>query len=536
MRRRRWGAARGVAGLATVVLATALNGAAAATPPVNVSGGRSPFAPGCDRVAKDGTNYANSEVEVRLAVDPRNPSHAVGVWQQDRWSTGGAHGLVAATTGDGVHWARSFAPFSRCAGGTTANGGDYPRASDPWVDIAPNGDVWQVSLSVNLTDTTTAILVSRSGDGGTTWSAPVTVRRDTGNAFNDKESLTADPTDPSGRRVYVAWDRLEGPEVPGNAVPGVPLLPTRGPAWFARTTDGGATWEQARPIYDPGPGQQTIGNQIVVLPDGTLLDGFAFGDGGVGGEREGAEGSPVGGEGGVGGGDTGLGEANGEDGRAGPGDAPVDPEAAPLSGFSIGVVRSTDHGLTWSPPVVIGEIRPAENSARLRAGQILPDFAVDPRTGTVAAVWADGRFDAARHAGVALATSKDRGVTWSTPARVNRTPAGVAAFLPSVAFAADGTLGISYDDLRNRAVGAPGITTDVWLATCPPGCNQDSEWRETHLGGPFDAAKAPDSGGPFLGDYQGLAGVGPGRFRAFFVAADPGSADDPTNVFTVIAP
>ena len=48
----------------------------------------------------------------------------------------------------------------------------------------------------------------------------------------------------------------------------------RGPAWFARSTDGGETWEPARPIFDPGGNAQTIGNQIVVLPDGTLINGF----------------------------------------------------------------------------------------------------------------------------------------------------------------------------------------------------------------------------------------------------------------------
>ena len=33
-------------------------------------------------------------------------------------------------------------------------------------------------------------------------------------------------------------------------------------------------WEPARPIYDPGVRSQTISNQIVVHPNGTLIDGF----------------------------------------------------------------------------------------------------------------------------------------------------------------------------------------------------------------------------------------------------------------------
>ena len=50
-------------------------------------------------------------------------------------------------------------------------------------------------------------------------------------------------------------------------------------------------------------------------------------------------------------------------------------------------------GVGFSGGVVVAQIRPVENSARLRAGQILPSFAVDPTTGAVSVVWADGRFE-----------------------------------------------------------------------------------------------------------------------------------------------
>jgi hypothetical protein len=150
----------------------------------------------------------------------------------------------------------------------------------------------------------------------------------------------------------------------------------------------------------------------------------------------------------------------------------------------------------------------------------------------VAAVWLDGRFETSRRAGVALSTSSDGGRTWTEPRRVNQSPAGVGTVLPSVAFAPDGMLGVGYYDFRNRAVGSTALTTDAWLATCTGDCGGTGAWRELHLGGPFDASKAPESGGAFLGDYQGLAGAGPGRFRTFFSEADPGSADDPTNVFS----
>ena len=100
------------------------------------------------------------------------------------------------------------------------------------------------------------MLVMRSTNGGTTWSNPITLKRDENpNVLNDKNTLTADPTD--ARYVYAAWDRL----VSGGG----------GPAMFARSIDNGLTWEPARAIYNPGANAQTIGNVVVVLPSGALL-------------------------------------------------------------------------------------------------------------------------------------------------------------------------------------------------------------------------------------------------------------------------
>src|SRR5919204_6035383 len=124
---------------AAVVVGTASSASQSTfTPtPVSVASGPSPFAPGCEGVPQSGTLYQNAEVEPRVAVDPNNASHIVGTFQQDRWSNGGAHGLVASTSFDnGASWTESFAHFSICAGGTVANGGDFQRASDPWVTFS----------------------------------------------------------------------------------------------------------------------------------------------------------------------------------------------------------------------------------------------------------------------------------------------------------------------------------------------------------------------------------------------------------------
>src|SRR5438876_8108444 len=104
----------------------------AITPLVTVSS-PSPYAT-CT-IGGPGTNYVNAEVEPYVAVNPANTSNIIGVWQQDRWSNGGAHGLVAGVSmNGGSTWTKVPLPFSQCAGGL-----DYQRASDPWVSFGPDG-------------------------------------------------------------------------------------------------------------------------------------------------------------------------------------------------------------------------------------------------------------------------------------------------------------------------------------------------------------------------------------------------------------
>jgi len=115
-----------------------------------VSAGASPFRPGCEGRPQRGVNYANSEVEAWVDTNPTDPVNVVGVWEQDRWSTGGANGLVAGVSHDGGRtWQRTYPPFSRCAGGNAANGGDYDRASDPWVSFAPDETVFMAALALS---------------------------------------------------------------------------------------------------------------------------------------------------------------------------------------------------------------------------------------------------------------------------------------------------------------------------------------------------------------------------------------------------
>jgi uncharacterized protein DUF5648 len=434
---------------------------------------QSPFAPGCDQSFSVGVLYPGAEVEPQVAIDPRDASHLIGVFQQDRWSDGGARGLRTGYSFDGgLTWSLAQAPFSRCTGGNSANGGDYARASDPWVTIGPDGIAYQIAIAFNgatfAAGSSSAVLVSRSLDGGRTWSTATTLIRDGAEPFDDKESITADPR--VAGHAYATWDRLEQ-----NA---------HGPAWFSRTTDGGASWEAARPIYDPGGRNQTLNNQIVVASSGTLYDFFTEFD-------------------------TGQND---------------------VVTTHLALVRSTDRGVTWSAPIRIADARavgthdPQNLTRELRDGANLGSFAGGPN-GVLVAVWQDSRFSGGARDGIAFARSIDGGNTWSTPVQINAVP-GTQALLPAVTVRPDGVIGVLYYDMRNDTPDPATLLVDAWLATSSDGVT----WSEHHVAGPFDFNTAPvaDSG-LFIGDYQGLASAN-GEFAAFFARTNADLANR-TDVF-----
>src|SRR2546429_190068 len=110
--------------VATAIAFAVLPVSGAAAAGLTVVSGPSPYA-GCSDANQPGTNYPNAEVEPQVAVNPATvgTSHVnvVGVWQQDRWSNGGAHGLVAGFSSDGGAGALLRGPPR--AGGRVARGG-----------------------------------------------------------------------------------------------------------------------------------------------------------------------------------------------------------------------------------------------------------------------------------------------------------------------------------------------------------------------------------------------------------------------------
>jgi len=370
-----------------------------------------------------------------------------------------------------------------------------------------------------------AMLVNRSTDGGATWSAPLPLIYDTdGQIFNDKNSLTADPAD--SNYAYAVWDRLTDYSLPhGNGHTRAPTAATNrhgdgvadararlsaaradgatnpatiftGPTYFARTTNGGASWEPAKEIVTTGSNAQTIGNQIVVLPNGTLINFFThlttWGWGGV----------------------------------------------------KLGLVKSTDKGATFGKvshafqmvETSSGTVTPDAREL-VRDANILFDVAVDRENGNLYLVWQDGRWGNIDR--VAFSMSTNGGVSWSPPALIAKTPYSankrrMQSFIPSVEVAADHRVIVTYYDFRNDTA-TDGELTDYWAITCDPAaanCRLPSGWgNETRLtASSFDMLNAPVARGHFLGDYMGLVKDGSGARAVFGIATGPNLNDIVTSL------
>ena len=429
--------------------------------------------------------FPSTEPEVWLAANPANRRNLIGSIQQDRWSDGGAKGLAAPFSFDaGRTWDEVALPFSECA--APAYRGrvlHYDRASDPWVDIGPDGTAYAISISFNGNDNAGAVGAATSRDGGRTWRNTQAIVSESASdrslPFNDKESITADPA--VAGTAYAVWDRLQDIACPAGVPPPAhgPITDERvgseaaglaaatsaaaldcfdGPAMLSVTRDFGRTWSKPRTIVPPVANEQTIANQIVVDPRShTVYDFYMY--------------------------------------------------FAADDSATVENVASHDGGRTWgqrqiiSDSQTVGVIDPA-TGAPLRTGDIIPEPAIDARTGRLYVVWQDPRFNSDPNEDELVISASGFGGlagTWTAPALVND-PRDRAAFTPAIKVLGDGRVAVSYYALRRNDRRDDVLPTDVMLKV--------GNGPERQLGDSFNMLAAPFAFGYFTGDYQGMAVAG----------------------------
>lgn len=330
---------------------------------------------------------------------------------------------------------------------------------DTWSSIGADGTLYVSALGFRFDSNEVLEGVAVSHDGGYNWDRAATLEElQSGDQSLDRSSVQADPKSPG--QAVAAWAYyFPNTEPAPNAV------------HVARTTDWGATWSS--PQAAASSPTLTFAPQVMALAPGHLISVY--------GKR-----------------------------------SVTVQNTVVLDIFSI---ESSDGGLSWGAPVRIarfqtGGLEDPENYVEIRA-----DGATIPIAGAgrnLYVCWADSVVVGTST--MWMAASRDGGRTWTSPRKVLSQKSQV--FLPEIAVAGDGTVGILWYDFENFQRGSGQLATDVWLSTSKDG---GRSWSRRHIAGSFDMRQAIASDrGPFLGDYMGVVGL-PHGFGASFVLSPPGA-------------
>ncbi len=262
-----------------------------------------------------------AQAEPHIARSQTNPDFIVATFQEGRFTDGGAVDCGYSVTRDGgLTWTHALVP-----GLTQAVGGPYYRATDPVAGVDLNGNMY---LNTNAaTDTnfnTGVVVVSRSSDGGATFSPHVVAYDPGGTAiFSDKNWMAVNtfPGAATSGRIVVTFTES---------------FSTVSPIARVVSNDGGSTWTPAAFVHSSTTKAQ--GSQPVFLSNGMFaIVYWNFGSSSSPGER-------------------------------------------------LEVVLSTDGGVTFGPPRRIANAM-EYNEPKIRTGGFLPSAAADRSTGNLYVVY-----------------------------------------------------------------------------------------------------------------------------------------------------
>jgi hypothetical protein len=364
--------------------------------------------------------------EVTIAVNPKNPNNLIAgakdytlgpsgsgyiVWSGYYWSTDG-----------GKTWGNNLMGYPNIDDSIL---GVYDAISDPVVGFDGQGNAYYSGLMYK----------SRSEfvpDLPRPWIANNGIYM----VFHDKQWFAIDP---DNGYIYVTWTRYQG--VQGRMV-------------FARSTDGGLTWDRPKDISRTFEiARQTSGSVPVVGPDGTIYVTW------------------------------------------------IDYMTRSLM-FSV----STDHGQTWptfAEPIVSVVPLPGNIEENEYRTPTLPSMAVDcsnsNTSGNLYVVWNDYRNG---NSDILLIKSENSGNSWSEPKRVNDDPENSTAdqYFPFIDVSPSGDIHIVFYDKRDDP---EHYLLNLYYTHSRDGHNFDENWRiSTNSSDP--AYSYHQNGNVFIGDYIGI--------------------------------
>ncbi|MBI2374678.1 MAG: exo-alpha-sialidase [Deltaproteobacteria bacterium] len=270
----------------------------------------------------------------------------------------------------------------------------YPQ-DEPAIAADASGivAVWKDYRSVASYD----IYFSRSADDGVTWGTNRKVNSDTGNFAQDQPSVAVAPG-----VVAVAWRDYRN----GAGDPDI---------YFARSTDGGATWSANVRLNSDGAGKHQLGPSVLAV-GGALYVAWS-------------------------------------DMRG--------------SSYDLYYVKSTDGGVTWSANQRL------DDDSGTGAAEA-PRLAARPDGSMIVAAWQDSR-SALSYGGrrIYVRQSSDGGATWSASRAVDDNVGGTGTrTAPVIAVSSSGVIGVAWQDTRagKSYVGATNIPApDVYFTRSADG-------------------------------------------------------------------
>ncbi len=292
--------------------------------------------------------------------------------------------------------------------------------------------------------------VAKSIDGGCHYNSVAKVSGNSPAQFDDKPSITADANPNSSFRdnVYASWTKFSKQGIPGFGNDTI---------FFARSTDGGATWSNPAPISASHNNNSVGGRQgsaVKVGPDGTVyvvwLDTV---------NKQTVERLSVSHDGGA---------------------------TFPMQNITVATV--TDDFIS-----------PLPGSSFRQDARTFPSLAIAP-DGTLYVVWANHTNN---HAVVMLTKSTTKGLTWSPPVTAGDV-SGRSAFFASVAVDPTGNVEIGFQAMDDVLPGtAPGVVLydTYFIRSTDGGAAFSSPLKISTVSSDPDGSSTNGLRAQFLGDY-----------------------------------